>query len=61
MFYSFSEMGENNERIDISQPLYDQSTFIGRVRHFAFVTDPRTVFASDKELDEAKELIHLYK
>jgi len=49
------------ERIDITLPLYDQSTFIGRVRHFAFVTDPRTVFASEAQLDAAKNLILLYK
>lgn len=50
-----------DNRIDITRPLYDQSTFIGRVRHFAFVTDPRTVFSSEKQLDEAKELVELYK
>lgn len=49
------------DHFDITKPLYDQSSFIGRVRHFAFVTDPRTVFATDKQLDEAKDLVNKYK
>lgn len=49
------------DRIDVTQPLYDQKTFIGRVRHFAFVTDPRTVLASDEDLENAKKLLELYK
>ena len=50
-----------SDRIDITQPLWDQSTFFGRVKHFAFITDPRTVFTSDAKLEKAKELYNAYK
>lgn len=49
------------ERIDITQPLWDQSTFFGRVRHFAFITDPRTIFATNKDLENAKTLYEQYR
>lgn len=49
------------DRLDIDQPLYDQNTFIGRFRHFAFVTDFRTCIASEKELDDAKVLVEQYR
>ncbi|KAK7869704.1 hypothetical protein R5R35_011774 [Gryllus longicercus] len=50
-----------SERIDITKPLWDQNTFIGRVKHFAWVTDPRTCVVSDATLDEAKILVEQYK
>ncbi|KAI9223403.1 Tricarboxylate/iron carrier [Blastocladiella britannica] len=46
---------------DISQPRYDQTQYLGRVRHFIEVTDPRTLFASDRELQRAKALMDGYK
>lgn len=49
------------ERIDITQPLWDQSTFSGRVRHFAFITDPRTIFATNTDLENAKTLYQQYR
>ncbi|KAG5684626.1 hypothetical protein PVAND_013848 [Polypedilum vanderplanki] len=52
---------DNEERIDISKPLYNQETFVGRFKHFLFITDPRTIFASDEELYAAKELVQKYK
>ncbi|KAK6639280.1 hypothetical protein RUM43_007552 [Polyplax serrata] len=52
---------QKGSRIDITQPLWDQSTFYGRVRHFAFVTDPRTVLTSDEKLDQAKILYNQYR
>ncbi|XP_063982427.1 sideroflexin-2 [Diachasmimorpha longicaudata] len=44
------------EKFDIERPLWDLGTFAGRWRHFAWVTDPRSCFVSEKELFEAKEL-----
>lgn len=49
------------ERIDITKPLWNQSTFLGRVKHFAFVTDPTTIFATDSQLDKAKILYEQYR
>lgn len=54
-------MACSKPRIDITQPLWNQNTFIGRVKHFAFITDPRTVIVSDSELDAAKDLYMKYK
>ncbi|XP_049864664.1 sideroflexin-2 [Schistocerca gregaria] len=50
-----------HERIDVDSPLWDQSTFLGRLKHFFWVTDPRTCTASDTALDDAKKLIELYR
>ncbi|ESN96462.1 hypothetical protein HELRODRAFT_107533 [Helobdella robusta] len=48
-------------RIDLSLPRWDQSTFLGRVRHFASITDMRTAFTSNRTLLSAKELLNQYK
>lgn len=50
-----------SDRIDVDKPLYDLSTFFGRFRHFAWMTDPRTCILSNKRLLEAKELVTLYR
>lgn len=41
----------------MSKPVigYDESTFMGRLKHFASLTDPRLLFASEESLREAKE------
>lgn len=49
------------DRIDVDKPLWDLSTFAGRFRHFAWVTDPRTCVVQDAELIKAKELVELYR
>ncbi|KAG8221992.1 hypothetical protein J437_LFUL003372 [Ladona fulva] len=48
-------------RIDIDQPLWSQDTFLGRLKHFFWVTDPRTAIRTNNELDEAKTLIEQYR
>nr|XP_006630970.1 PREDICTED: sideroflexin-2 [Lepisosteus oculatus] len=42
---------------DIDAPRWDQSTFMGRLKHFFNITDPRTALVSDAHLDQAKELV----
>uniref|UniRef100_A0A1I8F3X3 RRM domain-containing protein n=1 Tax=Macrostomum lignano TaxID=282301 RepID=A0A1I8F3X3_9PLAT len=42
---------------DVNKPLWDQSTFWGRLRHFAWLTDPRSVFASRAKLEASRDLI----
>lgn len=42
---------------DIDAPRWDQSTFMGRLKHFFNITDWRTVALSNSRLDEAKALV----
>ncbi|XP_028990153.1 sideroflexin-2 [Betta splendens] len=42
---------------DIDAPRWDQTTFMGRLKHFFNITDPRTVVLPDSRLDEAKALV----
>ncbi|XP_026288551.1 sideroflexin-2 [Frankliniella occidentalis] len=51
----------SNERIKIDAPLWDQNTFIGRFKHFLFVTDPRSCIVPDDKLYEAKALVEQYR
>ncbi|XP_065361302.1 sideroflexin-2 [Calliphora vicina] len=48
-------------RIDVDKPLYDLSTFAGRFRHFAWMTDPRTVILPSDKLLQAKQFIESYR
>ncbi|XP_067393151.1 sideroflexin-2 isoform X2 [Emydura macquarii macquarii] len=41
----------------IDTPRWDQNTFVGRLKHFFNITDPRTVLVSERELDRAKALV----
>jgi len=49
------------ERIDVDSPLWDQSTFVGRFKHFAWMTNPLLGLSSTKQLTEAKELVQQYR
>lgn len=49
------------ERIDVDAPRWDQSTYLGRLKHFASITDPRVAFVPDSKLYAAKELLEAYK
>ncbi|KAF2266467.1 Tricarboxylate/iron carrier [Lojkania enalia] len=48
-----------NRDLPISQ--YDLSTYWGRVRHSADLSDPRTLFTSSTGLEHAKQLVTAYK
>ena len=48
-------------RLDVDGPLWDQSHFYGRFRHFAWVTNPLNGLSSEEELLRAKELVNKYK
>ncbi|GFR90936.1 sideroflexin, partial [Elysia marginata] len=48
-------------RIDVSQSPYDLTTFWGRVKHYAWVTDPRLTIVSTKELEASKDLLEKYR
>lgn len=45
----------------LGEPRYDQSTFWGRLRHFLDIVDPRTLFTTKKQLQEAVELLDKVK
>lgn len=47
--------------VDLSKPRYDQSTFLGRLRHFVELIDPRMLLASQQDLAEAKSLVQDYE
>jgi len=46
---------------NIDEPRWDQSTFTGRLKHFANVTDPRLVVVPNKRYEEAKKLVQQYR
>eukprot|EP01029_Cantina_marsupialis_P020418 TRINITY_DN4783_c0_g1_i1.p1 TRINITY_DN4783_c0_g1~~TRINITY_DN4783_c0_g1_i1.p1 ORF type:complete len:343 (-),score=132.74 TRINITY_DN4783_c0_g1_i1:217-1245(-) len=45
----------------IDASFYDQSTFIGRVRHFFEITDMRTLFANKAKLAECEKIVNSYR
>lgn len=48
-------------RIDVDKPIYDLSTFAGRFKHFAWMTDPRTVILPSESLMQSKQLLDSYR
>ncbi|KAF2964370.1 hypothetical protein GQX73_g9213 [Xylaria multiplex] len=46
---------------ELPESQYDLSTYWGRVRHTASITDPRTLLAGANGLEDAKKLIMAYK
>ncbi|KAJ3172304.1 hypothetical protein HK101_011160, partial [Irineochytrium annulatum] len=53
-----SPQAQGNTR---AKPLYDQSTYIGRLRHFAEVTNPRNLLATPSQLLAAKRLVDAHQ
>ena len=49
------------ERVNIEVPRYDQSTYEGRAKHFFVITNPLNIFCGAKELEDAKQLVTLYR
>ncbi|XP_027865380.1 sideroflexin-5b isoform X1 [Xiphophorus couchianus] len=45
----------------LGRPRYDQSSFLGRLRHFVDIIDPSTLFVSEKKLKECIKLLDDYK
>ena len=48
-------------RIDIDNPRWNQSTFIGRLKHFAWITDFRNALVPSSRLLESKHLLQMYR
>lgn len=47
--------------INIKEPRWDQSTFMGRAQHFFMVTDPRNVLLSSEVLEDARVTVENYR
>ncbi|XP_068182124.1 sideroflexin-5b isoform X1 [Antennarius striatus] len=45
----------------LGRPRYDQSSFLGRLRHFIDIIDPSTLFVSEKKLTGCIKLLDDYK
>ena len=50
-----------NGRINLDMPRYDQSTYVGRAKHFFTVTNPLNILCSSKELARAEGLVVKYR
>jgi len=50
-----------SDRIDVDKPLWDQSTFLGRFKHFAWMTNPLSSLSSTTQLSNAKTLVDQYR
>lgn len=47
--------------INIKEPQWDQSTFMGRAQHFFTVTDPRNVLLPNEVLEDARVIVEDYR
>lgn len=47
--------------VDLSKPRYDQSTYVGRAKHFFETANPLTIFASKRQLAEAAQLVKAHQ
>uniref|UniRef100_A0A8C2YJA2 Sideroflexin-3 n=1 Tax=Chinchilla lanigera TaxID=34839 RepID=A0A8C2YJA2_CHILA len=54
-------MGELPLDINIQEPRWDQSTFLGRARHFFTVTDPRNLLLSAAQLEASRNIVQNYR
>lgn len=50
-----------SNEINIDEPRYDQNTYLGRAKHFFVTTNPFNILASNKELEDAKNLVESYR
>jgi hypothetical protein len=54
-------MPSARSHVNLDEPKYDQSTFMGRAKHFLITTNPLNVLATSKQLDEAKDIVERYR
>jgi len=56
-----SKTENSASRVDVDKPRWDQTTFVGRLKHFAWITDFRNVLVPSTRLHESKHLLQLYR
>ena len=55
------EKENSSSSVDLDSPRWDQSTYIGRAKHFFTATNPLNVFATSAELQKAKDIVEQHK
>ena len=58
---SEKELTKSESYVDIDSPRWDQSTYIGRAKHFFTATNPLNVFATSADLQSAKDVIEQHR
>lgn len=61
LIFALQKMGELPLDINIQEPRWDQSTFLGRARHFFTVTDPRNLLLSGAQLEASRNIVQNYR
>ena len=51
----------NRLKVNIEEPRWDQSTYLGRAQHFFTTANPLNVFATPAQLDHANEIVTKYR
>lgn len=50
-------MSDMGEKFDLDTPIWDQNTFTGRIKFYAWISDPRNSVVSTSKLYQARDLI----
>jgi len=56
-----TDSNNNNGRLNLDAPRYDQSTYMGRARHFLGTTNPMNLLCTPTQLEEAKDVVVRYR
>lgn len=49
------------DKVNLDQPRWDQNTYWGRAQYFFNTTNPLNIFATSKQLDDAKLLVDKFR